>query len=335
MSNEITQQSGNTALTIHPDQTTFTPDQQAALQQLGVQANSAADVAVFFHQAKRSGLDPFKREIYMITRKGKPTIQTGIDGFRVIANRSPAYQGQTEAQWCGPDGVWKDVWLSTRPPSAARVGIHRRGFIAPVYGVALFTEYAGYKSERNGGGLTRMWETKPAVMLAKCAEALALRKAFPQDLAGLYTSDEMSQADSDYEPPPRVSHSTSETVNAAPVVEDHPLSEDDKLRALWMEHLHQAVNDMDFDKLRVLGTSALEKSWSDYVPIAQAAWQQAAAAHRAAETNRAGGVIDAEPESEVVAAVIVEDPPEQVNEDDELALIEAAIEAEGGLNRDQ
>lgn len=189
MSTEITQQSGNTALTIHPDQTTFTPDQQAALQQLGVQANSAADVAVFFHQAKRSGLDPFKREIYMITRKGKATIQTGIDGFYKIADRATRSAGGTwgipETLWCGPDGQWRDVWLEKTPPAAAKVTVERDG--SRFTTVALTSEYMA-----DGP----MWKKMPARMIAKCAEALAIRRAFPDDLSGLYTSEEMAQADS-------------------------------------------------------------------------------------------------------------------------------------------
>lgn len=189
MSTEITQQSGNTALTIHPDQTTFTPDQQAALQQLGVQANSAADVAVFFHQAKRSGLDPFKREIYMITRKGKATIQTGIDGFYKIADRATRSAGGTwgipETLWCGPDGQWRDVWLERTPPAAAKVTVERDG--SRFTTVALTSEYMA-----DGP----MWKKMPARMIAKCAEALAIRRAFPDDLSGLYTSEEMAQADS-------------------------------------------------------------------------------------------------------------------------------------------
>ncbi|MCV7688169.1 recombinase RecT [Micrococcus luteus] len=189
MSTEITQQSGNTALTIHPDQTTFTPDQQAALQQLGVQANSAADVAVFFHQAKRSGLDPFKREIYMITRKGKATIQTGIDGFYKIADRATRSAGGTwgipETLWCGPDGQWRDVWLERTPPAAAKVTVERDG--SRFTTVALTSEYMA-----DGP----MWKKMPARMIAKCAEALAIRRAFPDDLSGLYTSEEVAQADS-------------------------------------------------------------------------------------------------------------------------------------------
>ena len=193
MSNEITRHSTNTALTIAEDQTGFTDQQIAALRQIGLGANTQADVEVFFHQAKRSGLDPFRREIYMITRKTKngpkATIQTGIDGFYKIADRVTRATGGTwgipETLWCGPNGQWRDVWLEETPPAAAKVTVERNG--------SRFTTVAT-SAEYNAG--SPMWQKMPARMIAKCAEALAIRRAFPDDLSGLYTSEEMAQADS-------------------------------------------------------------------------------------------------------------------------------------------
>ncbi|MDN6659578.1 MAG: recombinase RecT, partial [Acidipropionibacterium jensenii] len=86
MSTDIATTHG-TDLTIAEDQIAFTTQQEAALRHAGVNA-PAADLAVFFHQCKRTGLDPFARQIYMIARQGKQTIQTGIDGFRLIARRA-------------------------------------------------------------------------------------------------------------------------------------------------------------------------------------------------------------------------------------------------------
>lgn len=180
---------GQTALTITEDQASFNDTQLAALAQIGVDTNRPADVAVFFHQAKRTGLDPFNREIYMITRKGKPTIQTGIDGFYKIANRAARANGGTwgipETLWCGEDGQWRDVWLSKKAPAAAKVTVERDGSKFTV--VAVTDEYKAQG---------QLWDKMPARMVAKCAEALAIRKAFPGDLSGLYTSEEMMQADS-------------------------------------------------------------------------------------------------------------------------------------------
>ncbi|MCI1914624.1 MAG: phage recombination protein Bet [Bifidobacteriaceae bacterium] len=182
-------------LTIEENQKGFTGAQLAALSHAGVQNAGQGDLEVFFHQVQRTGLDPFARQIYMIQRQGKQTIQVGIDGFRLIARRAADHSGEAfgepETLWCGPDGVWSDVWLDPKlPPAAAKVVVQRGQGIFPA--VALYSEYVGRKRD---GHVNSMWASKPAIMLAKCAEALALRKAFPQDLSGLYTSDEMDQAD--------------------------------------------------------------------------------------------------------------------------------------------
>lgn len=180
-------------LAIRDDQDEFDPRQVAALQHIGMSGANQGDLAVFFHQCKRTGLDPFARQIYMIARQGKQTIQTGIDGFRLIARRSTDHTsgtlGYEDTLWADPNGAWHDVWLWDTPPAAAKVTVVRNGQRFPA--IARFMEYAGRKRD---GNLNQMWSTKPALMLEKCAEALALRKAFPQDLSGLYTSDEMQQA---------------------------------------------------------------------------------------------------------------------------------------------
>jgi len=177
----------STSLAITNDQTYWSPQQLAALKSLGLAQADSGDLAFFFHQAQRTGLDPFARQIYMINRGGRWGIQTSIDGFRIIAQRSGQYAGQTAPYWCGDDGIWKDVWLTNTPPTAAKIGVYRSNFTEATWAVARWESYAVLNNP--------IWKKMPDVMLAKCAESLALRKAFPNDLSGIYTDEEMSQVD--------------------------------------------------------------------------------------------------------------------------------------------
>jgi phage recombination protein Bet len=176
----------NSALAVTGEQSWWNDKQEAALKQIGLSNAPKAELAVFLHYAQRTGLDPFARQIYMINRGGTYTIQASIDGLRIVAQRSGEYAGQVGPFWCGEDGVWTDVWLEKTPPIAAKVGVMRLGFTEPLWGVAKFDSY---------NANSPIWKKMPDTMIAKCAEALALRKAFPNDLSGIYTSEEMEQAE--------------------------------------------------------------------------------------------------------------------------------------------
>ena len=162
----------------------WTPEQTQLISTTIAPGCSADELRLFAYACQRTGLDPFSKQIYAIKRGGKMTIQAGIDGLRSIAERTGQLDG-SETYWCGDDGVWADVWLGSKPPAAAKTIIHRKGSSHPFVGVARFADYNA------GQGL---WSKMPAAMIAKCSEALALRKAFPADLSGVYSTDEMEQA---------------------------------------------------------------------------------------------------------------------------------------------
>lgn len=179
------------------------------------------EFVLFVAIAKRLRLDPLARQIFAVKRwdsqlkREVMTAQLSIDAFRLTAQRTGQYRGQTEPQWCGQtsgpedEPVWLSAWLGSKPPAAARCGVWREGFKGPLYAVA---RYASYVQTKKDGQPNKFWSTMPDVMLSKVAEALALRKAFPNELSDAYTVDEMGQAENDapetiaYEFPEHVTH---------------------------------------------------------------------------------------------------------------------------------
>lgn len=180
---------------------------------------NAPEFALFVEVCRAKKLDPFSRQIHAVKRGNRMVIQTGIDGYRTIAQRTKEYRGQGDAEWWdgtsyrevdvparNPDGSilldgngaavmvrqreedWVKVWPHAEHPFAARATVFRAGFVQGLKATALWSEYADLRSP--------MWKPDgfPSLMLAKCAEALALRKAFPEELSGIYTDEEMAQA---------------------------------------------------------------------------------------------------------------------------------------------
>lgn len=150
------------------------------------------DIAFFSQYCQRTHLDPVSRQIYAISyyekKSGRQRIQVllSIDGYRIIAQRTGEFEG-VETFWCGDDGIWQDVWLEKKNPRASKVIVYKKGANKGISAVALFEEYANMDSP--------IWKKMPALMIAKCAESLALRKAFPSALSGLYTTEEMSNSE--------------------------------------------------------------------------------------------------------------------------------------------
>jgi phage recombination protein Bet len=150
------------------------------------------EMELFFMICKKTGLDPFMKQIYPVKRWSSAdkreimTMQTSIDGFRLIAERTGNYSPGREPSY---------QYTEDKELFSATAYVKKRtsdGIWHEVAATAYFEEYAQRNKE---GKLTQFWDRMPHVMLAKCAESLALRKAFPAELSGIYTQDEMNQAD--------------------------------------------------------------------------------------------------------------------------------------------
>src|SRR5215472_4835484 len=185
----------------------FTNDQVLLIKSQVAAGASDDELALFLYHCRRTGLDPLAKQIYCVFRwasvrdpaTGKwkdvraMTIQTGIDGFRLIAERTGKYAGQLGPFWYGKNTGWQDLWLPEKQfdhPIAAKIGVLRSDFKEPLWSVADWETYAQKSSK---GDLTRSWLRMGPLMIAKCAEALALRRAFPQELSGLLSEEEMPE----------------------------------------------------------------------------------------------------------------------------------------------
>lgn len=165
----------------------FTDEQQAMIRASYASGCTEQEFIVLMAIAKAKRLSPLLGQIHFVKRWTQDrgdvwATQTGIDGFRSIAEDTGVYDGQE-----GPDFTYD----AAGKLATATVRVFRKDISRPFVGVAHFSEYVQTKSQKNGGGPTKMWNEKPHIMLAKCAEALAMRKAFPLDLGDIYTSDEL------------------------------------------------------------------------------------------------------------------------------------------------
>lgn len=184
MSNELLIQNHNSMIE-------FTNEKLQLIKDTICKGSSNEEFQLFIHACQRTGLDPLMRQVHAVKRwdsnlkRESMTIQTGIDGYRLIADRSGNYAPGKEPTFSydkdghlfsstayvkkrTPDGTWHEVSAS-----------------------AFYSEYAAMTRD---GKPNTMWATKGHIMLSKCAEALALRKAFPAELSGIYTKEEMEQA---------------------------------------------------------------------------------------------------------------------------------------------
>lgn len=139
---------------------------------------SEQEFMLFSEIVKATGLNPITKEVWAIKAGGRLQIMTGINGFLRIANSHPQYDGmEVTYEWDGKNLL------------AATAKVYRKDRRFPSVATAFMSEYAKPSP---------IWKQMPSIMLAKCAKSLAIREAFPQELNGLYTQEEMPN---EYAPP--------------------------------------------------------------------------------------------------------------------------------------
>lgn len=174
-----------------PAQLEFTPQQRAMIRDTYANGATEKEFQVLLEVAKLRRLNPLLRQIHFVKRwngqlkRDVWSAQVSVDGLRAIAERTGKYDGQDEPEYeCDDKG--KLV--------SCRVKVYRKDWSRPAVGVAYWSEYV--QTNRDGAP-TKFWSDMPRVMLAKCAEAIAMRKAFPEDMGGLYTDEEMQQTENE------------------------------------------------------------------------------------------------------------------------------------------
>ena len=221
----------------------WSPEEQSIIRSVIAPGLSDIELRFFAQVCHATGLNPIMNQIHAIkrnawnaeTRQSEPklTIQTSIHGLRLIADRTRRYAPGRRPEFAYKDG---GALLS----ATAFVKKFAEGEWHEVSDTAYWEEYV--QTNRDGTPIA-LWKSKPHVMLAKCAEALALRRAFPAEMAGVYTDDEMPEAD----PPPMSVTPADLAGKPAPAASAPPPA---------------PINAVSEAQLKKLYATAREKNWS-------------------------------------------------------------------------
>ncbi|KKM91044.1 hypothetical protein LCGC14_1232510 [marine sediment metagenome] len=209
---------------------TYTDDQITLIKQTVCKNATTNELKLFLYKCQNAGLDPLSNQIYAIKRGTSITVQTSIDGLRAIADRTGRYSPGSDTKYA--HGVSKELLSAT----AYVKKMTPDGKWHEISATAFFSEYA----QEFNGKLTRFWNKMPSVMLSKCAEANALRRAFPVELSGLYSSEEMANGLN--KDNLGAEFLTEEIVGTSPqddVKIDTPIEEDPRLVDLYIDYLSQ------------------------------------------------------------------------------------------------
>ncbi len=213
--------SGNGTIQVHEPEVLapasfFTPAQEKMILSQFLGGATKEEAGVLLEIVKRRKLDPFARQVYFVKRWDSQkrsevwAIQTSIDGLRSIAERTGKYDGQDDPVYGKDDfGEFCKVRVYRKDWSPGRAAV----------GTAYLAEFIQRKKD---GEVTSFWARMPRLMLAKCAEALAIRKAFPEDTGGLYVPEEMGDDTRTLTAPPASLPALAEGEAAAPPGDDPP-----------------------------------------------------------------------------------------------------------------
>jgi phage recombination protein Bet len=199
---------------------------------------SNAELALFSKICEATGLNPFAKQIYGIRRKGKITFQCSIDGYRLIADRTGQYAGNDDPLYDEGLSLYQHLISGRGNPLVATVTVWKvvGGVRCNFTASARWEQYVQifWDKQQKCHKVSETWQKMPHFMLSKCAESLALRKAFPNELSALRTSDEMQavEQDTNFAPTPTVNlHNPSLAVSQRPHPKLSPPEQDATVRS--------------------------------------------------------------------------------------------------------
>jgi phage recombination protein Bet len=194
----------------------YSPEELKAMKNEYAKQATQQQFDLWIAECRNRGLVPVKDVVLQIraTKEWNPETRvkdfvkkavhiTTIQALRKLAERTGKYAGQLPSVWIyldntGSPSIESEVPLpdlnnlsAPRRPWAAKASVVRKGFEHPITVPARFEAYAQYFSDGGTQSLNSTWANRGPEQLEKCAEALALRKAFPEELGGLYLQEEL------------------------------------------------------------------------------------------------------------------------------------------------
>ena len=171
----------------------WTREEIELIKDLCCKGATDSEFKIFLYAAKHSGLDPLKKQIHAVKRwdskvqREAMVVQTGIDGYRAMAKRTGEYRAGKAPTWTlDKHGKFESATAFIERWDSRTESWHE------VSATAFYEEYVQVTKD---GSPNSMWKKMPRSQLAKCAEALAIRKAFPDEVGQVRTDEEMAQAD--------------------------------------------------------------------------------------------------------------------------------------------